>query len=71
MTQWRASPASVDPMPLILQDLRVKHNAYRAQELKVFGVTPKQIVLVNCEGSVDSRVTRITTGGSPTAVETG
>ena len=23
MTQWRASPASVDPMPLILQDLRV------------------------------------------------
>ena len=48
-----------DKVELILQDLRVKHQAVRAQELKVFGVTPKQIVLVNCEGSVDSRVTQL------------
>ncbi len=48
-----------DKVELILQDLRVKHDALRAQELKVRGVTPKQIVLVNCEGSVDNTVTKL------------
>jgi len=46
-----------DKVELVLSDLEVKHQAVRAQELKDYGVSPKQIVLVNCEGSIDSTVT--------------
>jgi HEAT repeat protein len=45
-----------DKVELVLQDLEVSHNAVRAQDLKEQGVTAKQVVLVNCEGSVDSEV---------------
>ena len=47
-----------DKVELILQDLEVTHQAIRAQEIKVYGVSPKQVVLVNCEGSVDSETTK-------------
>ncbi len=46
-----------DKVQLILEDLEVQHQAVRAQEIKDFGLSPKQIVLVNCEGSIDSEVT--------------
>jgi len=43
-----------DKVELVLQDLDVTHMAVRAQEIKDFGLSPRQVVLVNCEGSVDS-----------------
>ncbi len=46
-----------DKVQLILEDMQVHHQAVRAQEIKDFGLSPKQIVLVNCEGSIDSSVT--------------
>lgn len=46
-----------DKVQLILEDMQVAHQAVRAQEIKDFGLSPKQIVLVNCEGSIDSEVT--------------
>lgn len=46
-----------DKVQLVLEDLQVPHQAIRAQEIKDFGLSPKQIVLVNCEGSIDSTVT--------------
>jgi hypothetical protein len=47
-----------DKVELILDDLEVQHQAVRAQEIKDYGLSPKQIVLVNCEGSIDSTVTQ-------------
>ncbi|MHC4407807.1 MAG: HEAT repeat domain-containing protein [Planctomycetota bacterium] len=38
----------------VLVDLEVKHTAVFAQKVKDLGVTPKQVVLVNCEGTTDS-----------------
>ncbi len=46
-----------DKVQLILEDMQVQHQAVRAQEIKDFGLSPKQIVLVNCEGSIDNTVT--------------
>jgi len=46
-----------DKVQLILEDLQVQHQAIRAQEIKDYGLSPKQIVLVNCEGSIDNTVT--------------
>jgi HEAT repeat protein len=46
-----------DKVQLVLQDLDVRHQAVRAQQIKDYGVSPKQVVLVNCEGSVDSDTT--------------
>ncbi len=46
-----------DKVQLVLEDLQVPHQAIRAQEIKDYGLSPKQIVLVNCEGSIDSTVT--------------
>ncbi|MHC4956887.1 MAG: HEAT repeat domain-containing protein [Planctomycetota bacterium] len=47
-----------DKVQLILEDLAVPHQAIRQQQISDYGLNPKQIVLVNCEGSVDSEVTR-------------
>jgi len=47
-----------DKVQLILEDLKVEHQAVRAQQIKDYGLSPKQIVLINCEGSVDSTVTQ-------------
>ncbi|MHC4135360.1 MAG: HEAT repeat domain-containing protein [Planctomycetota bacterium] len=47
-----------DKVEKILEDLQVKHMAIRAQQIKDYGISPKQVVLVNCEGSVDSQTTR-------------
>ncbi len=57
-----------DRVQLILEDLKIKHAAIRAQEIKVYGLNPKQVVLVNCEGSTDSETSRmlqwfVVTGG--------
>jgi HEAT repeat protein len=57
-----------DKVEKVLEDLDVKHLAVRAQEIKMYGLSPKQVVLVNCEGSVDSEVTKflqwfVVTGG--------
>ncbi|MHC4954456.1 MAG: HEAT repeat domain-containing protein [Planctomycetota bacterium] len=41
----------------VLVDLEVKHTAVFAQRVKDLGLTPKQIVLVNCEGTTDSETT--------------
>ncbi|MEM8884452.1 MAG: HEAT repeat domain-containing protein, partial [Planctomycetota bacterium] len=38
----------------VLADLKVEHTAVFAQKIKTLGLTPKQIVLVNCEGTTDS-----------------
>jgi HEAT repeat protein len=46
-----------DKVQLILEDMQVQHQAIRAQEIKDFGLSPKQIVLINCEGSIDNTVT--------------
>jgi HEAT repeat protein len=46
-----------DKVELVLEDLGVTHQAIRQQEIKDYGLSAKQIVLVNCEGSVDSVVT--------------
>ena len=46
-----------DKVELILEDLGVRHQAVRQQQLKDYGVSAKQIILVNCEGSIDSTVT--------------
>lgn len=46
-----------DKVELILKDLEIRHAAIRAQEIKSYGLNPKQVVLVNCEGSVDSETT--------------
>jgi hypothetical protein len=46
-----------DKVELILEDLGVKHMAVRQQQIKDYGLSPKQVVLVNCEGSVDRHVT--------------
>ncbi len=43
-----------DRVELILEDLKIEHAALRAQTVKENGLNPKQIVLVNCEGSADS-----------------
>ncbi|MHC4818628.1 MAG: HEAT repeat domain-containing protein, partial [Planctomycetota bacterium] len=53
-----AIKARWDKVEKILEDLEVKHLAIRAQQIKDFGISPKQVVLVNCEGSVDSQTTR-------------
>jgi len=47
-----------DRVQKILEDLEVQHQAIRQQQIKDFGLSPKQVVLVNCEGSVDSYVTQ-------------
>ncbi|MHC4222739.1 MAG: HEAT repeat domain-containing protein [Planctomycetota bacterium] len=57
-----------DKVQLVLQDLEVRHAAIRAQQIKVHGLSPKQVVLVNCEGSVDSETAEflqwfVVTGG--------
>ena len=44
-----------DHVEVVLKHLRIKHTALRAQELKDVGLNPNQIVLVNCEGSMDKR----------------
>ena len=49
-----AVKARWDKVELVLEDLEVPHQAIRAQEIKVFGLSPKQVVLINCEGSTDS-----------------
>ncbi|HEX5135445.1 MAG TPA: HEAT repeat domain-containing protein [Planctomycetota bacterium] len=46
-----------DRVQLVLEDLQVPHQAIRAQEIKDYGLSPKQVVLVNCEGSIDNTVT--------------
>jgi len=38
----------------ILVELEVKHTAVFAQKVKQLGLSPKEIVLVNCEGTTDS-----------------
>jgi HEAT repeat protein len=38
----------------VLDHLRIPNTVLRAQELKAAGLNPNQIVLVNCEGNVDS-----------------
>jgi len=43
-----------DFVELVLNDLGVEHTAVFAQKIKTLGLTPKQIVLVNCEGTTDS-----------------
>jgi HEAT repeat protein len=47
-----------DKVERILEDLSVKHAAVRAQQINDYGLSPKQVILVNCEGNVDSRVGR-------------
>ena len=47
-----------DKVQLILEDLKIEHLAIRQQQVSDYGLSPKQVVLVNCEGSVDSEVTR-------------
>jgi HEAT repeat protein len=37
----------------VLDHLRIPHTALRAQELKDAGLNPNQIILVNCEGTLD------------------
>ena len=44
-----------DHVEIVLKHLKIKHQALRAQELKDVGLNPNQIVLVNCEGSMDKR----------------
>ncbi len=44
-----------DHVEIVLKHLKIKHQAMRAQELKDVGLNPNQIVLVNCEGSMDKR----------------
>jgi len=41
----------------VLVDLEVKHTAVFAQKVKDLGLTPKQIVLINCEGTTDNDTT--------------
>jgi len=41
----------------VLVDLDVEHTAVFAQKVKDLGLTPKQIVLVNCEGTTDGQTT--------------
>ncbi|MCK6481166.1 MAG: HEAT repeat domain-containing protein [Planctomycetes bacterium] len=38
----------------VLEHLSIKHTRLRAQELKDAGLNPNQVVLVNCEGNLDS-----------------
>ncbi len=52
----------------VLEDLEVKHTAVFAQKVKTLGLTPKQVVLVNCEGTTDSETAEylrwfVVTGG--------
>jgi len=52
----------------VLTELEVEHTAVFAQKVKDLGVTPKQVVLVNCEGTTDSETTEylrwfVVTGG--------
>ena len=44
-----------DHVEVVLKHLKIKHTALRAQELKDVGLNPNQIVLVNCEGTMDKR----------------
>jgi len=46
-----------DKVQLVLEDLQIKHFAIRQQQVGDYGLSPKQVVLVNCEGSVDNTVT--------------
>ena len=46
-----------DKVQLVLEDLQIKHFAIRQQQVGDYGLSPKQVVLVNCEGSVDNKVT--------------
>jgi len=48
-----------DKVQKILEDLKIKHQAIRAQTVKEKGLNPKQVVLVNCEGSADSETSEI------------
>ncbi|MGQ0613715.1 MAG: HEAT repeat domain-containing protein [Planctomycetaceae bacterium] len=57
-----------DRVEKVLEDLDIPQAAVRAQEVKGYGLNPKQVVLVNCEGSVDSETAEylqwfVVTGG--------
>jgi len=43
-----------DKVERVLDHLSIKHTLLRAQQLKVAGLNPNQILLVNCEGNLDS-----------------
>ncbi len=43
-----------DKVQLILDHLSIQHTLMRAQELKEAGLNPNQVLLVNCEGNLDS-----------------
>ncbi len=43
-----------DKVEVVLEHLDIPHTPMRAQELKTAGLGPNQILLVNCEGNVDS-----------------
>ncbi|MHC4940022.1 MAG: HEAT repeat domain-containing protein [Planctomycetota bacterium] len=58
----------------VLVDLEVDHTAVFAQKVKDLGVTPKQVVLVNCEGTTDTVTTDylrwfVATGGYMAATD--
>ena len=43
-----------DKVERVLEHLSIKHTLLRAQELKLAGLNPNQILLINCEGNLDS-----------------
>jgi HEAT repeat protein len=48
-----------DKVEKVLDDLQIPKAAIRAQEVKDYGLNPKQVILVNCEGSVDTETAEI------------
>ncbi len=43
-----------DKVEKVLEHLTIKHTLLRAQQIKLAGLSPNQILLVNCEGNLDS-----------------
>jgi len=43
----------------VLEDLEIAKAAIRAQEVKTYGLNPKQVILVNCEGTLDTDTAEI------------
>ncbi|MBL9086072.1 MAG: HEAT repeat domain-containing protein [Planctomycetia bacterium] len=44
-----------DHVENVLEHLRIPHTVLRAQQVDEVGLNPNQVVLVNCEGNVDSK----------------
>lgn len=44
-----------DKVEVVLEHLRIPHTYLRAQQIDEIGINPNQVVLINCEGNVDSK----------------